>query len=130
MPMIGLNSLVTSTSGLTMQVINSTGTSGSPYSITAADSFSVITNEGVTALNYNTLPSASAGLVYYFDVQDSDGMRITANTGDTIRLTNEVTISAGYVQSTTIGDTLMLIAINNTEWIAQFYYGNWAVQTS
>ena len=33
-----------------------------------------LTNEGATAQNYHTLPSAASGLKYTFVVQDSDGI--------------------------------------------------------
>ncbi len=91
---------------------------GSPNVLTAAESRKVLTNEGSTAKNYHTLPAAEAELTYTFAVQDSDGMRITAGAGDTIRVGSSVTAAAGYIESTTVGAAITLLAINDTEWVA------------
>jgi len=104
-----------------------TAGSGSPNIITAAESGSVFTNEGATALNYHTLPTAASGLVYAFYVQDTDGIRVVANTGDTIRINTSVSASAGYAESTTVGSSVTLAAINATEWVATSVIGTWAL---
>ena len=91
---------------------------GSPNILTAAESSKILTNEGATAENYHTLPTAAAGLQYTFFCDDTDGIRITANTGDTIRMESAVSASAGYINSTIIGAHVTLIAINATQWLA------------
>lgn len=98
--------------------------SGSPNILLSSESSRILTNEGATALNYHTLPTAAAGLTFTFIVQDTDGMRITANTGDTIQLGTNVTASAGYIQSTVKANLVILTAINATEWIG-LAYGTW-----
>ena len=104
---------------------------GSPNVITTAESGKTFTNEGATAKNYHTLPAAAAGLRYTFIVADSDGMRITAGAGDTIRNFDVVSKAAGYIDSTTVGAAVTLTAINATEWIAHpVTPGAWAVETS
>lgn len=100
---------------------------GSPNAITAAESNTVFTNEGASALNYHTLPTAVAGLVYTFYVQDTDGIRVVANTGDTIRINTSVSASAGYAESTTVGSSVTLTAINATEWVATSVIGTWTL---
>lgn len=102
----------------------STAGSGTPNVLVSSESVKTLTNEGTTAANYHTLPTAVAGLTFTFVVQDAYGMRIVANTGDTIRLGSKVTASAGYIQSTTIGDYVTLTAINATEWLGHAY-GTW-----
>jgi len=115
--------------GVSYRVEKSTAGSGSPNVITTgggnSESRKVFTNEGATAANYHTLPSAAAGLFYTFVVQDSDGIRVTANTADTIRVIDSVTATAGYIESTTIGSVVTLVAINATEWIATSIHGVW-----
>lgn len=106
-------------------VTASTAGSGSPNLITAAQSGTVWTNEGSTAVNYHTLPTAAVGLQYTFIVQDADGLRVTANTGDTIRLGTAVTATAGNIQSTQIGAAVVLVAINATVWMATSITGTW-----
>lgn len=102
----------------------STAGSGAPNVLTGAEAGKLLTNEGTTAVNYHTLPTAVAGLTYTFVVQDADGLRITASTDDTIRLGSKVTATAGYIESTTIGDYVTLTAINATEWLG-LAYGTW-----
>ncbi len=103
---------------------------GDPNVLTAAESGKVLTNEGAGAKNYHTLPAAVAGLNYTFIIKDSDGMRIVAGAGDTIRIANTVSVAAGYIDSTTIGSVVTLVAINATEWMASTDEGTWAVETS
>lgn len=108
-------------------VTPSTAGSGAPNVLTAAQSGSVITNEGTTAENYNTLPAAAAGLEFTFVCQDADGIRATAAAGDTIRIAGSVSAAAGFCNSTTIGSVVTLLAINATEWIATSVTGTWGV---
>lgn len=102
-----------------------TAGSGTPNAIAATESGTVFTNEGATAKNYEALPTAAAGYQFTFIVQDADGMRIVANTGDTIRVIDKVTAAAGYIESTTIGSVVTLVAINATEWVATSIHGTW-----
>jgi len=105
-----------------------TAGSGSPNVLTAVESYTVLTNETATEKNYHTLPLAAAGIQYTFAVQDSDGIRITAETGDTIRVAGSVSGSGGYVESTTVGDVITLLAVNDTEWFAIQVVGTgWSV---
>lgn len=103
----------------------STAGSGAPNVLLAVESFRVLTNEGSTATNYHTLPTAVAGYVFTFCVQDADGLRVTAAAADTIRVIDKVTAAAGYIESTTIGSTVTLVAINATEWFATSINGVW-----
>lgn len=102
-----------------------TATSGSPNIITSAETRTIFTNEGSSAKNYHTLPAASSGLSFTFIVQDTDGIRIVANAGDTIRTATVVSATAGYTESTTIGSSVILVAINATEWMATSIVGVW-----
>ena len=111
--------------GLKWYTEANTAGSGAPNVLAASETFTQFTNEGTTAVNYHTLPTAAVGLEFTFIVQDVDGLRITANTGDTIRVIDKVTAAAGYIQSTTIGSVVELRAINATEWIAVTVHGVW-----
>ena len=108
---------------LTLLVEANTAGVASPNIITSAESYTTYTNEGATALNYHTLPTAVAGLTFTWVVQDVDGIRIVANTGDTIRVAGVVSGAAGYTTSVAIGDSITLTAINATEWIAESEIG-------
>lgn len=116
----GIGSLLSS-----VLVEANTAGSGTPNAIAATESGTVFTNEGATAANYHTLPSAAAGYQFTFIVQDADGIRIVANTDDTIRVIDKVTAAAGYIESTTIGSTVTLVSINAVEWYAISINGVW-----
>ncbi len=96
--------------------------------LTVDDSNTLSTNEGATAEVTFTLPDAAAGLTYDFYVQDSDGLTITAVSDDTIRVTSNVTGTAGSISSSTVGDCVKLVAVNATEWVAVSVAGTgWVV---
>lgn len=99
----------------------------SPYNITASDVGKLFTNEGATAKAYLNLPEATEGYFYSFCIQDDDGMRITAASGDVICLYNLTTNSGGYVESASTKSSLTLVAINSTEWIATSIIGYWTL---
>lgn len=96
-------------------------------SISLMQSGTTFTNEGATALRTHTLGGAMAGHVFTFYVQDADGIKISAGTGDTIRMGASVSAAAGFISSTTIGDHVTIRAINLTEWVATAYSGTWTV---
>lgn len=101
--------------------------STTPINLTTADSGVVNTNEGAPALNVQNLPTAVAGLIWEGAVQDADGIQVVAAAGDTIRIAGSVSATAGNAQSTTIGSTLTLKAINSVEWFAFSVSGSWTV---
>lgn len=111
--------------GFKVSLEANTAGSGTPNVLEAGETMSALTNEGATAKNYHTLPSAVAGYRFTFIVQDADGMRIVANTDDTIRVIDKVTAAAGYIESTTIGSTVTLVSINAVEWYAVAITGVW-----
>lgn len=105
-----------------------TAGSGAPNVLTVIESDKVLTNEGTTAENYHTLPSAAAGLCFTFIVQDTDGIRITAASGDTIRPgAVAASATAGFIRCATAGGSITLQAVNATEWMATSVIGTWTV---
>ena len=108
-----------------------TAGSGAPNELLAIESSKTLTNEGATAANYHTLPGAGVGATgavwYEFICQDSDGIRIVAASGDTIRVGATVSPAAGYIRSSTIGSVVRVKAINTTEWIVTHREGSWIV---
>ena len=114
-------------SALAYNVEASTAGSGSPNVLIAVESDKVLTNEGTTARNYHTLPTAVAGYRFTFVVQDTDGIRVTAGASDTIRIAGAVSSAAGTAEASAIGDSLTLVAINAVEWVATSYIGTWTL---
>lgn len=116
--------------GMGRIVEENTAGSGSPNVLIAAESGKVLTNEGSTATNYHTLPTAAAGLTFTFIRADaSDEIRITAGAGDKIVVGTDVSIAAGYIESTAQWDTVTLIALDEEYWIAHPSSGTWTVET-
>jgi len=104
------------------QVLAKTGA----YTVLAADSGSLFTNEGAAGEVEFTLPTAVAGLFYRLYVQAAQSVKITANTGDTIRVGADVTSTGGSISNSTVGGYITLDAINATEWVAEAQ-GSWPV---
>jgi hypothetical protein len=94
-----------------------------PVAVAAADSNKYFTNEGATAQIVFNLPTAAAGLRYTFICQDVDGLRVNANTADTIRAASTVSASAGYIETFDVGTRFELTAINATEWFVTAIVG-------
>jgi hypothetical protein len=98
--------------------------------LTDAESFKTHTNEAATAEVELTLPAAAAQKgPHCFLVQDADGIKVRAGTGDTIRIGASASSAAGYVKSTAIGSWLWLIAINDVEWMAVNLGGTWTIDS-
>lgn len=106
-----------------------TAGSGAPNVLVASESGTVLTNEGATAENYHTLPDAASGYQFTFIVQDTDGIRITAAAGDTIRPIAGTAASGagGFIRCATAGAFITLVSINATEWIAIGSAGVWTI---
>jgi hypothetical protein len=102
--------------------------SGSADTVDVGEAFSVFTNESTPSRQDFNLPTAVAGLTYSFVVKHANGVRVIANTGDTIRWAATVSGAAGRIDSTTIGDAVTLVAINDTEWVVTAIVGaGWTV---
>lgn len=116
--------------GVTVE-IDDAGDTAAPNVLLVTESRKILANEGTLGeKNFHTLPLAAAGLVFTFICNDTDGIRATANTSDTIRVGSSISKAAGYIESTVVGSTVTLVAIDATEWIAVSFSGTWSVETS
>lgn len=118
---ISNNVTLTGTTTSKRKIINYTTSNN----LSTTDNWGVFHNEGATSKPNYSLPIAAAGLHYTIIVQDSDGIDITAQAGDTIRWGTSVTGTGGTITSTTVGASITLVAINVTEWIAISIVGTW-----
>lgn len=98
----------------------STAGVGSPNLLAATESRKALTNHGVTAEAYNTLPpSAPVGCEFLAYCADADGIRVTAPSGETIRTgPGAVSAAAGFIRSVVIGSGITLTKVAATEWAA------------
>jgi hypothetical protein len=98
--------------------------------LAAADSKTVLTNLGAAALVTQNLPAAAAGLEFIAVVRDADGLKLVAAAGDTIRIGTSVTPAAGYIESTELGASIRLMALDDTAWVAiGTPQGTWTVSS-
>jgi len=119
--------LAFATDPLTVTAVTATTT------LTSANYNRVYTNEGASGAPSTrpiTLPTAAAGARVEFINQNANGLRVVAAAGDTIRISEQVTKTAGYVECFNTGNTIVLTAINSSEWIAQATGTDWIVETS
>lgn len=116
------NSATTSLSGFKRK----TNTiAGGTASVTGVNSMALHSNSSATSLAIQNLPAASAGLEFEYYVLDADGIKLVALAGDDIRVIDKVTATGGYIQSTTIGSSVRLVAVDNTTWFALPIQGVW-----
>lgn len=97
------------------------------YTLTSSDRNKVLTNEGSSGDVSFQLPHAISGVTFTFYVQIDNNLIIVANGGETIRIGTVVSSTAGSATSRTIGNYLILYAINTSEWIALSPIQNWSL---
>lgn len=85
------------------------------------------TNGSATTLQTYNLPAAVPGLGISFAVTGTGGMKITAASGDTIRLGAGASSAAGSAESTTVGGVLTLLAADGDTWVAVASTGTWTL---
>lgn len=107
-----------------------TSGTGAPATLIATTTGARINNTGTTVKAACTLPTAAAGLHYYFDVVDSDGLRVNAASGDNIRLGDTTSATAGYFESVRVGSSVHLVAIDSTTWQADGITGTWRADST
>lgn len=111
--------------GTYVPVRPSTAVCASPLALTDDHVGQVLTNAGATARACFNLPAAQAGSNYSWIVVDTDGARVTAATGDTIRVGSAVSTTGGFCEASTDGDSLELIAVDGDRWYARNFIGAW-----
>lgn len=92
-----------------------------------ADSGACITNKGASAKVEVTLPSAVAGLVFTFLIEDTDGIKVIAATGDTLCVHGDISAAGGDSESFLVGDWIYFVATDSTAWLSNGFEGLWVV---
>ncbi len=77
----------------------------------------ILTNEGAVVEVVFTLPTAVAGLRYRAIVEDANGIKFTAASGDTISVGDFTTVAAGSIALPNVGTEVEIVAVNDTKWI-------------
>jgi hypothetical protein len=102
----------------------------SGYAAALGQSGTIFTNEGSAAKQQVDLPGAVAGSTFTFMIQSANGIRVVPNSGDFIRIGGSQTTSGalgGYIESTTVGSVITIVAINSSQWFTMNEVGNWLV---
>lgn len=98
--------------------------------LTAAESGSVHTNLGATGAVALTLPPATVGLEFFFQVQAAQELRIDPNGTETISLPSSgVAGAAGkYLVADAVGETVHLMCCKAGTWGVMGYTGTWTAE--
>jgi hypothetical protein len=91
------------------------------------DTGRIFNNTGATARSDFILPAAAKGLRYGFMVMDTDGIRVTALLGHSIRVGASVSASGGRIDNAVIGSVIWLVGISTDQWVAESPVGTWTV---
>lgn len=75
----------------------------------------------LTAKRTLTLPGAATGLEYDFLIADTDSMRITTASGDSLI----TSAGAAWKTATSVAGTIRLVAMDTTRWIMLYTLGTW-----
>jgi hypothetical protein len=95
--------------------------------VSATESGRSENNTGASARADRTLPDApTVGFIYRAFVNDTDGIKIIANTGDTIYVAGVASAAAGYICSATVGTSVTCEAVSATVWVCDTN-GTWAM---
>ena len=99
------------------------------HAVLAAESGIVLTNAGSGAPAAQTLPAAVAGLNYCFVVMAAQELRVTPAAGDVINIAGTAGDAAEYWTANAVGESLCIVAVDGTNWVATSYTGTWTQQT-
>jgi hypothetical protein len=93
------------------------------------ESGTVQTNAGASGAAAWTLPDAAIGLTYTFVVMAAQELRVTPAAGDVINIAGTAGDAAEYWTANAVGESLTLVAVDTTNWVATAYTGTWTQQT-
>lgn len=116
--------------GIRTQTIPQNITDGDGATLTSDDAKTIYNNDGAAALTVFTLPSAALtepGDFSFIRMSGTYNVRVTAASGDVIRIPGSSSTAGGTVTSGARGDTITLRAIDSTNWVATSIGGTWAV---
>jgi len=101
------------------------------YTVLAADLYGtkMFTNKAATATTEFSMPAGAAGYRAGFLALAAYDLRITANGTEKIRYLGAQTAAGGYIQTSTIGD-FVILEWDSTQWVAYPMVGQWTDGTS
>lgn len=97
------------------------------YSVTEADFGTTFTNGGASGTVIFSLPVPVAGMEFTFMIYASHTVEILAAGGTAINIGSGSSSSGGNASANTVGYSLTLKAISNTNWFAKCHEGTWTL---
>lgn len=94
----------------------------SSYSAKATDSGKIFSNYGATGQVIIDLPAAEEGLTYTFVVSTNSSMKIRPASAAS-RIMGLTDANNNSITSSTVGNTITVIATQTSEWFVEKYYG-------
>lgn len=98
------------------------------YVILSTELASTFNNIGAGATNRLDLPTAAAGLHYFFYVDAAQNMQVQAVGSDVIRDAGTDGAAAGNIHSAVIGSTLHLFSPKAALWVVDAKTGTWTLE--
>lgn len=112
---------------LTRQVLQGlpTATTTTPYAATAEDAGKLFMGTNSSAMAQVTLPAAATGLVYEFLAHVVQGLRVRTQASNNIRFGAAMGATGAAIETTTVGASMRLVAINTSTWQTMWPTTNW-----
>lgn len=85
----------------------------------------VFTNLGAGGTITFDLPHPTAGMTYTFCLLAGEVLNINLTGSDTLRIGSSVTSSGGNAAANTLGDSVTIVAVSTTVWVATSVIGTW-----
>lgn len=72
-----------------------------------------------------SLPAPAAQVRFTVTQTGAGAARIKAGAGDTIKIGSSASTAGGYIESTAVGDSVTLVALDADTWVATSFTGTW-----
>jgi hypothetical protein len=95
------------------------------HTVLVTESGTILTNAGAAGPFAHTLPDAAIGLEFTFIVMAAQELRVTPAAGDVITIAGVSADAAEYWTANAVGESLTLVAVDTTNWIATSMLGTW-----
>ncbi len=99
------------------------------HAVGVAESGTILTNAGAIGAFAHTLPGAAIGLNYCFIVMAAQELRVTPAAGDVINIAGIAADAAEYWTANAAGESLCIVAVDVTNWVATSFTGTWTQAT-
>ena len=97
--------------------------------LTSSDEQQIFSNQNaISEVGFN-LPPAASGIELSFVVENMNGLKVFATSNDQIYAGIIVGVSGGFINSSGVGSSITLLAINESSWYTMSQEGIWFINT-